>query len=279
MVLIALLRVLLAVLSRVAPAIAARIVYRLTLTTRRPSGQPHFADRHFGLSLTGCPPVDVVVHELAPATSTLATCRVLMVHGWNGMAADWRLIADKLVAAGCHVTAVDMPAHGAARGRFSSLPRFVRALKRIDRELGPFDVWVGHSLGAAAMVAAVARGARAHRLVLVNGLVTPARVLSDMGRAAGLSHGATHAFLNHIEDKEGMAFAEMDTARNATRVRAEALIVHDLDDRLVPLAEAQYLASVWRRARLIQTSGLGHRRILDDDGVANAITAFATGPV
>lgn len=279
MVLLALMRVLLAALSRIAPAIAARFVYRLTLRTRRPKGEPHFADRHRHLTLAGLPPVDVVVHELEPTVAADPVCRVLMVHGWNGMAADWRVIGDRLAARGAHVTAVDMPAHGAAGGRFSSLPRFVRALKAIDRELGPFDVWIGHSLGAAAMVAAVARGARAHRLVLVNGLVAPARVLSDMGRQAGLSHAATHAFLNHIEDREGMAFAEMDTARNATRVRAEALIVHDLNDRLVPLAEAQYLASVWTRARLIQTTGLGHRRILDDHGVANAIVAFAVAPV
>lgn len=273
--LIALSRLLLGALSRVTPRGAARLVIWVLLRTQRPRGEPHFADRCRRFGLPGSPAADVVLHELAPAAGPDTGSRVLLVHGWNGMAADWCQVAATLVAQGCRVIAADMPAHGASSGRSSSLPRFVRALEAIDRELGPFDVWVGHSMGAAAVVAAVARGAPARRLVLVNALVTPARVLTGLAQQAGLSPAAVQAFLARIERQEGMSLVEMDAARNAARVDADALIVHDENDRMIPFAEAQRLARAWTGARFMRTIGLGHRRILRDGGVANAIAAFA----
>jgi pimeloyl-ACP methyl ester carboxylesterase len=261
-------------LSRVTSSGAARLVLWATLRTRRPRGRPHFAGRCRRLALPGSPAANVVLHEL-PSAGPETGPRVLLVHGWNGRASDWSPIAATLVARGCRVIAVDMPAHGAASSRSSSLPRFVRALEAIDRELGPLDVWVGHSMGAAAVVAAVARGAHARRLVLVNGMVTPAHVMIDLAHQAGLSPAATQAFLARVERQEGMSLVELDVARNAARVDADALIVHDENDRMIPFAEAQRLARAWTRARFMRTIGLGHRRILEDGRIASAIAAFA----
>jgi len=39
-------------------------------------------------------------------------------------------------------------------GIVAPLPRFVRGLQTIAREHGPFDVWIGHSMGANAALAA-----------------------------------------------------------------------------------------------------------------------------
>jgi pimeloyl-ACP methyl ester carboxylesterase len=200
---------------------------------------------------------------------------VLLVHGWNGAAADWQALAGTLRERGFAVTAADMPAHGASDGRSSSLPHFVRALQEIDRRQGPFDVWMGHSMGAAAVVAALARGARAQRVVLINGLVTPARALRGFARQIGLSPAATAEYLRAIELRENMTLAELDAAHNAKRIAAEVLIVHDEHDRTIPLSEAQRLAQAWAGARFMRTSGLGHRRILDDPRVAGVVAGFA----
>jgi hypothetical protein len=57
----------------------------------------------------------------------------------------------------------------------------------------------------------------------------------------------------------------------------EALIVHDRDDAVVHVANGRRLAAAWRESRLVETSGLGHSRILRDERVVAQVAAFIAG--
>ncbi len=259
---------LIGLLSRAAPQAAARLALWLTRRTRRPQGGRLGREvaRH---RLDGG---EVVLHAASPFSGGP---RVLLVHGWNAAAADWAPLARRLAARGMDVYAVDLPGHGRARGRTSSLPRFVRALERIDREHGPFDVWIGHSMGGNAALTLLARGARARRLVLLGALVRPAWALRGFARAFGLTPAATETYLQEIERSESMALAEVDAECNAPQVAAPTLLVHDAHDRVIPLAHGEALARRLPDATLLRTEGLGHRRLLGDDDVARRIAEFA----
>jgi len=50
--------------------------------------------------------------------------------------------------------------------------------------------------------------------------------------------------------------------------------VHDEEDRDVPIRCGEVYARHWPGASLVRTRGLGHRRILRDDGVVRAIVRF-----
>lgn len=279
MVLIALARVL-GLLSRPAPRLAARLALRLTRLTkrRRPPGAnvarlPREVDR------VRVGDEESVLHRFDQGVAVDAP-RALLVHGWNSHAGDWGTLSRSLQAQGVRVYAADMPGHGAASGRSSSLPRFVRALRAIEAAHGPFDVWIGHSMGANAALAAYAR--RHHegggRLVLVSPLVSPRRALQGFARAFGLSATATEIYLQEVERDERMTLDELDGTRIARRVDAPALVIHDADDRMIAAADAQVLARCFNAGRLLLTRGLGHRRILDDGAVVREITAFAGVP-
>lgn len=258
----------LGLLSRATPSLAARLALWLTRRTRRQRGAPPGRElaRH---RIDGG---EVVLHACSPPRGGP---RVLLVHGWNGEAADWSPLARQLAARGMDVYAVDLPGHGRARGRIGSLPRFVRALEAVERRHGAFDIWIGHSMGANAALASLARGARARRLVLIGALVRPAWALHGFARAFGLSPPATEAYLRWIEQSEAMALAEVDAERNAAAVAAPTLLVHDVDDRVVPFAHCAALAQRLPEARLLATRGLGHRRVLADAAVAGRIVEFA----
>jgi pimeloyl-ACP methyl ester carboxylesterase len=200
---------------------------------------------------------------------------VLLVHGWNGAAADWQALAEALVADGFSVIALDLPAHGASPGRMSSLPRFVRGVLEASRRHGPFDVWIAHSMGAAAALAALARGAHARRLILLGGLVDPAGALRFFARGFGLNAAATQAYLARIEHTEQMPLADVDGLRNARAVHTPTLVVHDEEDRVIPIEHGRNLAAALPEARLLQTNGLGHRRILNDNMIVQSVVAFA----
>jgi pimeloyl-ACP methyl ester carboxylesterase len=255
--------------SAVAPTWAARAAVFLTIRTQkrqlaRPLGA--LIDRFF-VADSG----EVVVHRLGPNAGP----RALLVHGWNGSAVDWKPIAEALAAAGFSVTALDLPAHGTSVGRMSSLPRFVRGVREADGRHGAFDVWVAHSMGAAAVLAALASGSHARRVILISGLADPAGALRSFARGFGLNGAGTNAYLQAIERGENMPLAEVDGVRNGGRIDAPILLVHDRNDRVVPIEHGHRLAQAMPQSRLIQTEGLGHRRILSDAAIVQLLVAFA----
>jgi hypothetical protein len=69
-------------------------------------------------------------------------------------------------------------------------------------------------------------------------------------------------------------FHELDVRRLAAAQRAALLVVHDVDDREVPWREGAAVADAWPGAELALTRGLGHHRVLKDEGVTARVAAF-----
>ena len=80
-----------------------------------------------------------------------------------------------------------------------------------------------------------------------------------------------------IEERYGVLWENLEVARLAPRLRADALVIHDRDDRMVPWTQGAHVAHLWPGARLMSTDGLGHGRILADDGVTRAAAEFIAG--
>jgi pimeloyl-ACP methyl ester carboxylesterase len=80
-----------------------------------------------------------------------------------------------------------------------------------------------------------------------------------------------------IEERFGVRWSDLEVARLAPRLRAEALVIHDRHDTQVPWKQGAALARHWPGARLMSTQGLGHGRILEDDAVARAAVDFIAG--
>ena len=192
---------------------------------------------------------------------------VLMVHGMSGRAGQLGGFAAPLVAAGFHVVAFDAPGHGAAPGRRSSLPEMLWVTEEVAAHLGPLAGIVAHSNGAAATVAALARGLTADRVAL---LAPPADLelyLGKVARLLGFGERVAKAAQRQLERRYGVPFDALRGTDLAPRLTQPALIVHDARDRVVPVSEGRALANHWPGARLHVTAGLGHGRILRDEAV------------
>jgi pimeloyl-ACP methyl ester carboxylesterase len=51
-------------------------------------------------------------------------------------------------------------------------------------------------------------------------------------------------------------------------------VLHDADDKVIPVAAGRQLAEIWPGARIVETSRLGHNRILRDEAVIAAVAEF-----
>jgi pimeloyl-ACP methyl ester carboxylesterase len=93
-----------------------------------------------------------------------------------------------------------------------------------------------------------------------------------------LDSATSQATERRLEERYGLALDEIDGTLFAPFVRAPVLVVHDHDDREVPFEHGARLAAALPHAALLETHGLGHRRVLKDANVIAEVTRFVASP-
>jgi pimeloyl-ACP methyl ester carboxylesterase len=257
----------------VAPGVAAR--WAESIFCRPPRHQPRAGDEAF-LETGRRFSVVSEAQELA-AWEWGQGPTIVLVHGWGSRAGRFSGMARALAEAGFRVVAYDGPAHGRSTGRLASLPEFARALGAVTRSVGPVYGLVGHSLGGAAVTLALRDELDAQRVVL---LATPADVTRFSTAFADhfrLSPGTRLALQRNLETRLKTRWDELHLPTIARSLRASALLLHDREDDDVPYSQAEEIVRAWPGARLVLTSGLGHRAILRDPIVVRRTVGFLQG--
>src|SRR6185503_12718964 len=203
---------------------------------------------------------------------------VLLAHGWGGNATHMRAFVFPLLEAGYRVIAYDQPAHGVSEGRLTGLPDFTEVLAEVAWHHGKVEAVIAHSLGGAAAALALAWN-KVHLKKVV--LVSPPSDLVGYSRRFArwywMPEPVRKAMQKAIEERYGVLWEEIEVPRVAPRLNAQALVIHDRDDRLMPWTHGAKVARHWPNARLLSTDGLGHRRILADETVTRSAADFIAG--
>ena len=199
---------------------------------------------------------------------------ILLAHGWGSRAGRFRSAGTALVEAGFRVVAHDAPAHGRSTGRFASLPEFARALRAVADQVGEVYGVVGHSLGGAAACVAMHAGLEARRVVLVAAPADVQRFTQEFGDYLRIPPRTRQVMRRNLEARLKMRLEDLHIPTLVRTLSVPALVVHDREDVEVPFASGEEIARAFPRARLIATSGLGHRAILRDPEVVRQTVAF-----
>ena len=80
--------------------------------------------------------------------------------------------------------------------------------------------------------------------------------------------------LRRIEERLNVKRETWNMITAAQKVECPTLIIHDVDDRIIPIDHGYTLVNRFQNGRLIRTQGLGHKRILKDPEVVQQITEF-----
>ncbi|BAN47729.1 alpha/beta hydrolase [Metapseudomonas resinovorans] len=194
---------------------------------------------------------------------------VLLMHGWEGRPTQFASLIEALVAEGYGVVALDGPAHGRSPGHEANVVLFARALLEAAGELPPLHAVIGHSLGGASVLLASQMGLRARALVSIS---APSRILGPLRSFAsfmGLPPKARAYFVSEVESHAGIPAAHLDARRYQLDI--PGLVVHAEDDLEVPISEARTLHDVWFDSQLLHLERGGHRRLLADARVLDAV--------
>jgi len=290
-------------LEHTAPGLGARWAWKLWTTPRHPAAKVVERSRAAGLGevrtvrislpdWTGRTPTgpdgapkpplsaQIAVELLGPADGPL----VYLLHGWGGWRGQFAPIGRALAARGYRAVLIDTPNHGdsgpgALGGNQSLLPDFSLTLEAVAREMGPAHAVVGHSLGGGCAALAVLDGLEVRRAVFVAPAVDPVAFTKVLAGMLGFGERIRTRMTRNARRRTGRALEEFVLPERAA-VRTdlpEALIVHDRDDSMVHIGNGRKLAAAWRDAYLVETSGLGHSRILRDEAVVGRVAAFIDG--
>lgn len=208
----------------------------------------------------------------------------ILMHGWGGNGSQLRPAAQALWQQGWSVLLPDARCHGRSDDdTYSSLPRFAQDLAACldwcqgqapaHGGAGPV-VLLGHSLGAAAALLCASRRPDVQAVVSVSSFAHPESVMRRWLAEYRIPFWPLGWLVNrYIERVIGHRFDDIAPEATIGRVQAPVLLVHGLQDEVVPLACAQRLQAAAPRATLLSVPGR-HDGFDDEAALYRHVTAW-----
>ena len=197
---------------------------------------------------------------------------VVLVHGWMGRASQFYKLIEKLVESRYHVISFDGPGHGASAGLQTNVTEFSEALKHIENHFGSIFYGVGHSYGGLTLIFSRWEGLNLENLVFISTPSISEDIVKQFEEKINASPATGEYFLKEIHKRHGVHFKEISASELITHVEINKLfLVHDQNDRDVPIEHAQLMKERFPEAQTLYTQGLGHTRILRNDDVIKQV--------
>lgn len=201
--------------------------------------------------------------------------KVLLVHGWSGRGTQLFKIADALLKEGYSTVSFDAPAHGKSPGNSSIMLEFIASIFELEKQFGPFEMAIGHSLGGMAVLNAVKSGFHTDKIVVIGSGDIVQDIIDDFIKKLQLKPEISIKLRDHFENKYDEAMDNYSAFKAAEAIEKPILVVHDENDYEVPVKAGINIHQHVKNGNLLLTQGLGHRKILGDTNVIQKIIEFS----
>jgi len=203
--------------------------------------------------------------------------KALVVHGWSGRATQLYKIINTLLEQGYQVTAFDAPAHGKSTGNKTMMPEFIKTVEKIAEKYGPFEVAIGHSMGGITLLNVQGEKHPFKKLVVIGTPDSIYNIFNGFVEKLELKPIVAEKLIAVFEKITGKSIFDFHGSKQAEKINEPVLVIHDDNDKEVPVIDAMNNYKHLKNGKLLRTKGLGHSRILKDDKVVEEIMAFVSG--
>jgi len=201
--------------------------------------------------------------------------KLLFIHGWSGRGTQIVHYIQALNNQGYQVISFDGPAHGNSAGRQTSLLEMTDVVLTMEKHYGHFDAAITHSFGGMILLYAMRSGLTLDRAALICPAKNFQVILENLQRILALPDSVMQAVKRKTSALYGQVTQDaINTVHNAKHIHCKGLLIHDEDDLDIPWQNSEEIANAWSGAQFVKTSGLGHRRILQDEKVRQRILHF-----
>ena len=200
--------------------------------------------------------------------------KVLLIHGWSGRGTQLFKIADKFLENGFMTISFDGPAHGNSTGKTTMMHEFVKTALFLEKEFGPFEVAIGHSLGAMTVLNSIKQGLNVKKAITIGSGDVISDIIKEFVAKLQLKPKMVHRIKNQFYKKFGEDIDNYSASVAAKSVKIPTLVLHDTEDKDVPVSCAHNIRQNLVQGEILITIGLGHSRILKDSKVITRIIEF-----
>lgn len=200
--------------------------------------------------------------------------KILLVHGWSGRGTQLVKIADEMLKLGYSTISFDAPAHGKSDGKTTIMTEFIASILEIEKQFGPFDFAIGHSLGGMSILNAIKQNLNVKKAIIIGSGDIIQDVIDDFIQKLQLKPKIGLLLKNHFEKKYNEPIENYSTSFSAKSVTIPVLIIHDKNDDDVAIKAAHNIHEHLKNSTIMITEGLGHRKILGDTKVIESIKEF-----
>ena len=200
--------------------------------------------------------------------------KVLLLHGWSGRGTQMHHIADKILENKMMVVTFDAPAHGLSSGKTTNMLEYLETIDFLDKKFGPFEASIGHSWGAMTLLNAVARNIKFKKIVIIGADDKISDVIKSFVNKFELDPFLVHKIIEHYNKKLKFEINSFSSGNVAKKVKIPTFIIHDTQDKYVPVSSAYRIRQNLQDGLLLITNGLGHHKIFKDKIVIQKIIDF-----
>ena len=202
--------------------------------------------------------------------------KILLVHGWEGHAGNFAALIKYLLEEDYTILSFDGPSHGASSHGKTSSFEFTDLVATLIRTHQPTQL-ISHSFGSVASIIALGTNPnlKVERYI---GITVPNKFrerLEEIARHLGLPYKVVNRLIVKLEKAHDIKVDEINVEDYAQKSSVEkALLLHDTNDRVLPVEKSREVARKWPAAKLIEVTGTGHYKILGEKKVLDKVMEF-----
>ncbi len=200
--------------------------------------------------------------------------KILLVHGWSGRGTQLVKIADELLNLGYLTISFDAPAHGKSKGNSTIMVEFIASVLELEKQFGPFEFAIGHSLGGMSILNAIRENLKVRKVVIIGSGDIIQDIIDDFIKKLELKPEIGIKLREHFEKKYGVEMNYYSASNAAKEVSIPVLIIHDENDVDVNVKAAYNIKENLNISELMITKNLGHRKILGNAEVIKRIVEY-----
>lgn len=199
--------------------------------------------------------------------------KILLIHGWESNAARWEQTFAALENLGATFIAIDGPSHGLASGKEFSVPLYAKFIDVAINEFQP-QLIIGHSIGGSASLfhQAIYKAPSVKNLIILGAPADLKVLLINYKKIMGFNDLVIFLLEQYLEKKYQLKVTDFDGERLGMKLDITGLIIHDEEDDVVSINEAEKIKKGWQKAQFLKTKGLGHS--MHDDSLYQKIAQF-----
>lgn len=200
---------------------------------------------------------------------------VLFVHGWGGRGTQISCFVDDLVKAGFQVVGVDLPAHGRSDGKQTNALIMAKVLKEVIKQINDLHSVITHSFGAVIFGLDYEPNRPLQNIVMICPPATMNTAFNQFSSMLQLPKTIIDYIVKTMKENFGNDILErVSLAKMSKEIVQPTLVIHDAEDDVVPFNDGKEIVGILKQGVFYETAGLGHRKILYDQGIVTRTVQF-----